>query len=232
MASVGATVENLGTALDRHHVDEGAAVDAADAEGHAALEVGHALDALDQARHGADGAASLAVGGAGMGRTAVRGNPEALERKPTRDDHAVLAGLRDQHVLVPLGLGLDAGAGGWAADLLVGDEHEGDRQPRLARPPSARSPARGSRAGIRPSCRRCRDRNSGRHRAAAAAGPSSVPSQMHGVEMRQDEDAGVRRGLASKPREQDIGVAVACPARARYARREPACRQRPDPSSG
>ena len=71
--------EHLRLDLGRDDVDEGAALDDADRIGDAAIEIGHALNRLDQAGHGADGAAPVAVGRTGMRGLAVHGHPVALE---------------------------------------------------------------------------------------------------------------------------------------------------------
>src|SRR4051812_39860227 len=123
------TQVDLGRALGRHDVDAGAAIDQPDVAGDAAGIVGLGLDADDLPRHLGDGAAAILVAHAGVARGALHLEGESPDALARGDDLvAVAAGLHDQRVLVAARCLLDAGPRGRAADLLLGDEQEGDRQ--------------------------------------------------------------------------------------------------------
>src|SRR5258708_18805373 len=69
---------------------------------------------------------------AGMRGAAIDRHAEAADALARGHDLvAVAGGLHDQAVFVSPGGGLDARPRGRAADLLLGDEQEGDRQPGL-----------------------------------------------------------------------------------------------------
>ena len=120
---------DLDLAFGRHDVDAGAAADQADIAGDAARIVGLGLDAHDLLGHFVDGAAAVLVAHAGVARRALHREREAADALARGDDAvAVAAGLHHQRVLVAPRRLLDTGARGRAADLLLGNEQEGDRQ--------------------------------------------------------------------------------------------------------
>ena len=122
---------------------------------------------------------------------------------------AVAAGLHDQAVFVAPGGGLDARTRGRAADLLLGDEQEGDRQPGLlALADQVAQRVVGDVAA------RLHVVDAGPEDAVALLADLQVlldhADGMHGIEMRQHQDA-LALALAHlrrRPAFQDVAEAV------------------------
>ncbi len=199
--------EHFSMAFRRHHVDESAALYDADAETLAAIEIGPALDRLDQPCHRADRAGAAAVMRAGMGRLAIDVELEAQEGMPPGDDAAIHAGLGDEHMRMALRLGLDQRARRGAADLLVGDEQERDRQ---AEPSHPRALDLRQRIGreIHPAFH-VEDARS-EHLIAVAPDRQRAgqrPDEMDGVEMAEHQHTGLVRRAGDR-RAHHVAIAV------------------------
>ncbi len=158
------------------------------------------------ARHLLDCAVAVLVPRAGMRRHPGRPDLEAPDALARRDHLAALARrLGDQHIARTARFRLDHGAGGRAADLLVGREQMGHRQSRRA---GARHLAEGRECQIGAALH---VEEAGTVELVAFAPEPQRAGQhadrMHGVDMRQDQDAGTLAG-ASGAQRQDIGEAV------------------------
>src|SRR5439155_20531140 len=113
---------DLGISLFRNDVRSGAAPDNADIDGHAALQVVHGFERLNDIGELADRTAAVLGPRAGVGGHAFDQDLEARDALAPGDDFsAVAGGLGDQHIFRLASLCLDQRARGRAADLLVGD---------------------------------------------------------------------------------------------------------------
>ena len=111
---------DLGIGLFRNDVGFGAAPDKADVNGHAALDIVHAFQRLNDVGEFADRAAAVFGPRAGMGRDAFDKNLEARDALAPGDDFSAVARrLSDQHILCFAALSFDQRARRRAADLFV-----------------------------------------------------------------------------------------------------------------
>ena len=159
-------------------------------------------------RHFLDRVASVLVAGAGVGGAPARHHLEVAGAF-ARGHHlaAVARGLGHEHVLVLAGEALDVLAGSVAPDFLLGHIEEGNRQ--RGGPARAHEVPQGMEGDVGTALHvvdagSVDDVAVARHRTQAL----ESAHRMHGVRVREDQDAGTRVGLGA-PRDQDVPVAVA-----------------------
>ena len=114
--------------IGRDDIGARAAPDRRHIGGDPALQIGHGMNCQDNPGQRHHGAAPLGPIAAGMGTFALGGDGEAASAFACRDHAAIGAagGFGDQHGGGARRLGLDDGAAGGAAHLLIGGEQQGD----------------------------------------------------------------------------------------------------------
>ena len=157
--------------------------------------------------HFTDGARTPGEGCPGMGGSAPGGHDVARDAVTPGHQSAPFGGFRNQHKLVAPRLVLDALPGRRAADLLVGNEHEGHRKNRRAA--GAQQLLHGVAGGIHAALHVVDARTVEPVPVAAERERASQGADtMHGIEMAENQDALVLDG-AFQAGDEHVAVPVA-----------------------